>query len=219
MRMAGQPSMTSTPGAWWRGPLVVVAAILGLIVMLSPDASITTRSTTAVAATTPTRTVTYGYDGAHQQPPARPSEARFRIRGGTRLASLAVHSVGQVRPASVSVLAAEEATGVIKGTNARGLVNSRGSFRKPPLQNAWDNAEVGPTGGRLCPTCGVEVSVPPGTGVPRDWHGSHFPSWSNREFPSTIERPEILDNYNEGVSLECPVCNMRGGNDDARFGP
>lgn len=143
MRMAGQPSMTSTPGAWWRGPLVVVAAILGLIVMLSPDASITTRSTTAVAATTPTRTVTYGYDGAHQQPPARPSEARFRIRGGTRLASLAVHSVGQVRPASVSVLAAEAGEGAVDLATA--MARARSSIGGIENQKAF--AEVAWGGG------------------------------------------------------------------------
>jgi RHS repeat-associated protein len=115
-------------------------------------------------------------------------------------------------------VAAETAPEMISGTNARGLVTSRGSFRKSTLQDAWDNAGVGPNGGRLCPTCGGEVEVPPNTGVPRDWDGSHFPSWSNRQFPSTVTRGEVLDNYNEGVWLECPVCNRGAGNNDARFG-
>jgi hypothetical protein len=115
-------------------------------------------------------------------------------------------------------VATETAPEVVNGTNVRRLVNSRGSFRKPTLQNAWDNADAGPSGGRLCPTCGGEVNVPPNSGVPRDWDGSHFPSWTNRQFPSTVTRREVLDNYNEGVSVECPVCNRGGGNNDARFG-
>lgn len=114
-------------------------------------------------------------------------------------------------------VAANGADDVIRGTNARGLVNSRGSFRKATLDDAWDNAASGPTGGRLCPSCGGEVSVPPHTGVPRDWDASHFPSWTNREFPSTITRGEVLDNYNKGIFLECPICNRLGGNNDARF--
>ena len=109
--------------------------------------------------------------------------------------------------------------GTLRGTNVRGEVTSRpGSFRRGALQNAWDDAAVGPNGGRLCPSCGVEVNVAPNGGAPRDWDGSHNPSWSKREFPGDVRRPDVLDNFNEGVSLECPGCNRLGGNNDSRFG-
>ncbi|MBO0745954.1 MAG: hypothetical protein J2P43_13110 [Candidatus Dormibacteraeota bacterium] len=113
--------------------------------------------------------------------------------------------------------AAGDAGGVLRGTNARGEVTSRGSFRVKTEQDAWDNAEPGPNGGKLCPTCKTEVTVPPRTGVPRDWDVSHNPSWTNREFPPNVTRPEVLDNYQQGTSLECPSCNRSGGNDDSRF--
>ena len=53
-------------------------------------------------------------------------------------------------------------------------VTSRPShFRKATIQRAWDEAEPGPNGGRLCPTCGGEVTVAPGEGA-RDWHVDHI---------------------------------------------
>jgi hypothetical protein len=112
--------------------------------------------------------------------------------------------------------AADDTGGVLRGTNARGEVTSRGSFRVKTVQDAWDNAEPGPNGGRLCPTCKSEVTVAPRTG-PRDWDISHNPSWTNREFPMNVARKEALDNYQQGTSLECPSCNRAGGNDDSRF--
>jgi HNH/ENDO VII superfamily nuclease with conserved GHE residues len=105
----------------------------------------------------------------------------------------------------------------IRGTNEPGQVTSRGSWRKATEKKAWEAADDGPTGGKLCPTCGGEVHVPPHTGVDRDWHMSHNPSWTNREFPADVTRKEVLDNYNSGVSLECPICNIKGSNNDARF--
>jgi hypothetical protein len=81
---------------------------------------------------------------------------------------------------------------------------------------------AGPTGGRMCPTqgpnCAGEVTVPPGTEQTRDWDVSHNPSWSNRQFPSDVDREQVLDNYQEGTSLECIPCNRGGGNNDSRFG-
>jgi hypothetical protein len=106
---------------------------------------------------------------------------------------------------------------LIAGTNQAGQLTSRGKFRVGTLNNAWDEAEPGPTGGRLCSTCGGEVKVPPNTGVARDWHGSHNPSWTRRYFSPLLTRGEVLNNYNEGVTLECPICNIRGGNNDSRF--
>ena len=105
----------------------------------------------------------------------------------------------------------------VPGTNRRGEVTSRATYRKPVVQAAWDSAEPGPTGGRLCPTCGTEVHVPPNSGSPRDWDMSHYPSWSNRWFPTDVTRQEVRDNYQQGTSLECPGCNRSGGNNDERF--
>ena len=102
----------------------------------------------------------------------------------------------------------------LPGTNRRGEVTSRGSFWKATLEDAWETAAPGPSGGRVCPTCGGEVLVPPGTGTPRDWHGSHNPSWTKREFPPDVTRSEVRENYQEGVTLECPPCNIKRGNRD-----
>lgn len=68
----------------------------------------------------------------------------------------------------------------------------------------------------MCPTCGSERNVAPGEGA-RDWDASHNPPWTNREFSPDVTRPEVLDNYQEGTSLECPSCNRSGGNNDRRF--
>lgn len=46
---------------------------------------------------------------------------------------------------------------------------------------------------------------------------SHNPSWTNREFPPDVTRQEVLDNYQDGTSLECPSCNRSAGNNDQRF--
>jgi len=103
---------------------------------------------------------------------------------------------------------------MLRGTNQPGMVTRRGSFRKATLDDAWDTAPPGSAGGRLCPTCGEEVTVPPGTGQARDWHGSHNPSWTKREFPPDVTRAEVLDEYQRGVTLECPRCNLGRGNRD-----
>jgi len=121
------------------------------------------------------------------------------------------------RPWQVSSAERAAAFPSVAGTNATGQLTSRGSWRRDTLSDAWDSAPVGPTGGRLCITCGTEVSVAPGTGVLRDWHGSHYPSWTNRYFPADFTRRQVLDNYQRGVRVECPSCNMRGQNHDARF--
>jgi RHS repeat-associated protein len=115
-----------------------------------------------------------------------------------------------------TVLEVETAT--IRGTNAAGELTSRGHFRKGTQASMWENAEPGPSAGRLCPSCGKEVHVPPNSGSARDWDGSHNPSWTNREFPANASRKEVLDNYNTGSSLECVSCNRSGQANDSRFG-
>jgi hypothetical protein len=114
---------------------------------------------------------------------------------------------------------ADAASDMVRGTNRTGELTSRSSFRKGTVQDAWDNATPGPTGGRTCPTCGTEVHNAPGSGQPRDWDVSHNPSWTNREFdPNNTTRQDVVDNYQEGTGLECRRCNRGGGNDDSRFG-
>ncbi|SDG38869.1 RHS repeat-associated core domain-containing protein [Celeribacter baekdonensis] len=109
-------------------------------------------------------------------------------------------------------------TNLVSGTNAKGQLTSRSSFRNQTTQDNWDNATDGPSGGKLCPSCGEEVKVAPGTGQQRDWDNSHNPSWTNRQFdPQNTSRQDVIDNYQEGTSLECVRCNRGGGNRDERF--
>jgi hypothetical protein len=100
-------------------------------------------------------------------------------KGAGRAASVASAATRASEGAKAGEIATKASEG-LKGTNVRGTVTSRGSFRKPTLQDAWDNAAPGPGDARLCPTCGRSIKVPPSTGIPRDWGASHFPSWTNR---------------------------------------
>ena len=99
---------------------------------------------------------------------------------------------------------------VLRGTNEPGQVTSRGGWRKATLDSSWENAEPGPGGGRLCPTCNDEVTVPPHSGQPRDWDINHDPPWSKREFPPDVTRKAVLDNYQEGTWLEPVLQQARG---------
>jgi RHS repeat-associated protein len=102
--------------------------------------------------------------------------------------------------------------GLVKGTNEKGQVTSRGGWRKASVRDAWNSALPGPNGGKICPVCETEVEVAPGTG-PRDWDMDHHPDpWSKRDFPDGVSRKEVLDNYQTGVILKCPSCNRREGN-------
>lgn len=88
-----------------------------------------------------------------------------------------------------------------------------GSFRKGTVKDAWESAADGPQGGKLCPTCGKEVTVRPGKGTreaPRDWDVDHQPPWSKRDLTG-LTREQILDLYNKGTRLECPTCNRSRG--------
>ncbi|WP_437495066.1 GH-E family nuclease [Sorangium sp. So ce1014] len=96
---------------------------------------------------------------------------------------------------------------------AGGVAKRPGSFRKGTVQDAWDSAAEGPSGGRLCPTCSKEVKVPPGKRTreaPRDWDVDHQPPWSTRDQAGRT-RKEVLDGYNTGTRLECPTCNQSRG--------
>ncbi len=104
------------------------------------------------------------------------------------------------------------------GTNRSGEITSRGRFRSKTLNDAWSNAKPGPNGGRMCSNgCGRELMVPPKSGQPRDWDGSHNPSWSNRTFSPGTSRSDVRDNYQRGTGLECVSCNRSGGNNDGGF--
>ena len=79
-------------------------------------------------------------------------------------------------------------------------------FRKATLQRSWDEAADAPNGGKLCPDCGTEVSVAPGTGK-RDWDNDHHnPKWKDRNLEGKT-RKEVLDEYNKNTRLRCPSCN------------
>lgn len=123
---------------------------------------------------------------------------------------------------SVSKMAPVETSGaylgeMVRGTNQPGQLTSRGSFRVGSINDAWENAVPGPTGGKLCPECAKEVFVAPKMGR-RDWDMSHYPtSWTNRLFPADSTRAEVLNNYNTGLRLECFSCNRSGQANDARF--
>ena len=129
---------------------------------------------------------------------------------------------GEVPDEGLSHEAYDEAAGQgaaaprIRGTNEPKQTTSRAKFRKATIQAAWDNAEVGPNGGRLCPTCKTELTVLPSSGEPRDWDIDHEPPWSKREFPPDVARADARANYQEGTRLECPTCNRSAGN--RRFG-
>jgi hypothetical protein len=51
----------------------------------------------------------------------------------------------------------------------------------------------------ICPWVATGSSLPSATGIARDQDGSHLPSWTKREFPSTITRREVLDDHNWGA--------------------
>ncbi|MDQ0418972.1 RHS repeat-associated protein, partial [Croceifilum oryzae] len=102
----------------------------------------------------------------------------------------------------------------LMGSNKKGDITNRGSWRKDTVKKAWEGAEVGPNGGRLCPSCGKEVMVPPFSGKSRDWDISHMPSWTNRRFSLDSKRKDFLDNYQVNTFLECPSCNRPRGNRD-----
>ncbi|WP_076883346.1 GH-E family nuclease [Burkholderia pseudomallei] len=78
------------------------------------------------------------------------------------------------------------------------------------MQDAWDKATDGSQSNtKACPTCGKDVTVPPGQGR-RDWDVDHQPPWSTRDL-SGMTRDQVIDEYNKGTRLECPSCNRSRG--------
>jgi RHS repeat-associated protein len=78
--------------------------------------------------------------------------------------------------------------------------------RKGTEQDNWDKAKDGPTGGKICPTCGKEVRSPPKTSN-KDWQNDHDPKWKDRDLTGKA-RPQVLDEYNKGTRLRCTPCNV-----------
>ncbi len=80
-------------------------------------------------------------------------------------------------------------------------------FRKPTIEEAWSRAADGPTGGKLCPSCGKEVHLR------SEWDMSHDPAWTKRPYQQDFTtRQQYLNDYNAGVFLECRYCNRGRGN-------
>ncbi|HPU38462.1 MAG TPA: GH-E family nuclease [Microthrixaceae bacterium] len=94
------------------------------------------------------------------------------------------------------------------------VLTPRPRFRTGTVDDAWANATPGPNGGRLYPTCGDEVVVPPRSG-PRDWDIDHQPPWSQRSGSLSkdpdLTRADVIDEYQRGTRLECPSCNRGRG--------
>lgn len=109
-----------------------------------------------------------------------------------------------------------DSDGMLRGTNAPGYVTSRPNFRVGTIDDAWENGEEGPEGGVLCPrggpNCVGEVFQEPGDGQQTGDMG-HWPeSWSNRQFSPDVTREQVIDNYQQGVRIECIPCNRGAGN-------
>ena len=110
-----------------------------------------------------------------------------------------------------------DADGMLRGTNDPGFVTSRPTLRTSKQKDLWNDAPVGPTGGRLCriggPNCVGEVKVGPGSDGPRDWDHGHDQgdAWSNQQFPPNVKRPEVIDRYHQGGGVECIPCNRGQG--------
>jgi len=77
--------------------------------------------------------------------------------------------------------------------------------RQGTEQGNWDNAADGENGGKLCPTCGIEVRSLPRTTF-KDWDNDHVPAWRSRDLTG-LDRKGVLDNYNTGTQLRCVSCN------------
>lgn len=116
--------------------------------------------------------------------------------------------------AATEVAAVTTADGSAAASAPEGVLTPRPRFRTGTVDDAWANATPGPSGGRLCPTCGDEVRVPPRSG-PRDWDIDHQPPWSQRTGPLSenpdLTRAEVIDEYQRGTRLECPRCNRGRG--------
>lgn len=106
--------------------------------------------------------------------------------------------------------ATEESVVIESAAPASSVTRRPSSFRVGTVREAWRTAPEGPTADtRSCPTCGIVLRVPPGSGR-RDWDVDHQPAWSRRDL-SGMSRAEVLDEYNIGTRLECIHCNRSRG--------
>lgn len=126
---------------------------------------------------------------------------------GATVATAATLAAPFAKGAPAAGAAAEVGEETIAGTNVPGQLTSRSSLRKGTIQDAWDNAADGPTGGKSCPTCSQEVQGNPAGGQSRGWDVHHDPSWTQRQFSSSTTRRQVIDSYQEGTSLRCVHCN------------
>jgi RHS repeat-associated protein len=71
-----------------------------------------------------------------------------------RVEGAAAKTTTTVKTTTTAAKAGDEgsAASTLRGTNQRGQVTSRASFRKATLQGAWEGATPGASGDRLCPT-------------------------------------------------------------------
>lgn len=85
-------------------------------------------------------------------------------------------AIGQAGSATGAPVAAEQdATQVDKPTKESDVTRRPSGFRRPTVQESWDNAEDGSEPGtKACPDCGKDVTVAPGQGR-RDWDIDHQP--------------------------------------------
>lgn len=101
---------------------------------------------------------------------------------------------------------------MMRGTNAPGMLTSRGKFWKSTVADVWNKAQGGRNGGKACGICKeFEATVAPGTGH-RDWHIDHVTAHTNRWFRWDAPRSDINVLYQDGLQLSCPMCNIGKSN-------
>ena len=82
---------------------------------------------------------------------------------------------------------------------------ARQNLENQHLDDAWEGADDGSNGGKICPNCGKEVYGKPGSG-PRDWHADHMLAWIKRNLSKIRTRKGFWMNIKQ--QLLCPTCNL-----------
>jgi hypothetical protein len=57
-----------------------------------------------------------------------------------------------------------------------------------------------------------EAHIAPGMPGGKDSQQDHIVPWSQREFRLDTPRSAVIQNYQEGLQLACPICNPAKGN-------